>query len=144
MHKEGRRWHKNKTTQHNRADFQQKGNSTVRTIKEIIRFTFMDTLCLVKALLLSSWYMQWMGRNPVMLALRLLVTATLTACAVTTCHNTNIHLISASTFTFQIFSRCLLHNDKKCFVSAVFDRWQASYLLGQDIYNSACNNITSC
>lgn len=55
---------------------------------EIIRFTFMDTLCLVKALLLRSWYMQWIGRNPVMLALRLLVTATLTACAVTTCDNT--------------------------------------------------------
>jgi len=109
--------------------------------------TFMDTLCLVKALLLRSWYMQWMGRNPVMLALRLLVTATLTACAVTTCHNTNIHLISVSTFTCKIISRCLQHNDKKCFVSAAFDRWQArnsqNYLLEQDIYNSACN-MTSC
>lgn len=53
-------------------------------IKKRLPYTLMETLCLVKALLLRSWWMQWMGKKPVILALRLLVTATLTAWAVTT------------------------------------------------------------
>ena len=45
----------------------------------------MGTLCLVKARLLSNWWMQWTGRKPGMLALRFAVTGTFTACDVTTC-----------------------------------------------------------
>ncbi len=139
---------KNNNTQ--RIPSEQKQHSQ----KSILSITFMDTLCLVKALLLRSWYMQWMGRNPVMLALRLLVTATRTACAVTTCDNTKIHLHPIIVHQHLRYSTDVLSRMTKsalfpCVRTAMINRWQTcssqSFLLRQDIYNSACNNnMTGC
>ncbi len=97
--------------------------------------------------------MQWMGRNPVMLALRLLVTATRTACAVTTCDNTKIHLHPIIVhqhlrYSTDVFSRMTKSALFPFVRTAMINIWQTcssqSYLLRQDIYNSACNNMTGC